>query len=137
MKGPKGSKERPKKVFGLCSFCTRTEAPLWRPGPEQYPSLCNACGMRWYRFNKKESSVQPFTQAALDSMARKVRRMPQAWYPDVCTECKGRQVRTSACAGGQLGNQSKTAASHRPLRAESRLNMGCCVCVFYKVSLAF
>lgn len=44
---PKGSKDAPRPLKqGLCSFCSETWSPMWRRGPEQYPRLCNACGMR-------------------------------------------------------------------------------------------
>jgi len=44
---PKGSQDAPRPLKqGLCSFCSETWSPMWRRGPEQYPRLCNACGMR-------------------------------------------------------------------------------------------
>ena len=33
----------------LCDHCGATESPQWRPGPEEKPQLCNACGTRYRR----------------------------------------------------------------------------------------
>jgi hypothetical protein len=88
-KGPKGSKA-PKETPGLCNFCHITSAPLWRTGTAEYPSLCNACGMRNYRFINKKSNVEPFTAAALARVHRLVRR----WLKHgilTCVACKSTQ----------------------------------------------
>jgi hypothetical protein len=53
--GPKKGKGVPSLPLkaGLCSFCRETHSPMWRKGPEQYPRLCNRCGMRYSR-NKND-----------------------------------------------------------------------------------
>jgi hypothetical protein len=53
--GPKKGKGVPSLPLktGLCSFCQETHSPMWRKGPEQYPRLCNRCGMRYSR-NKND-----------------------------------------------------------------------------------
>ncbi len=37
------------QVPGLCDFCGATSAPQWRKGTKQFPTLCNACGVRYKR----------------------------------------------------------------------------------------
>lgn len=45
--GARKTKGQPRPLKpGLCSFCGEIWSPMWRKGPEQYPRLCNACGMR-------------------------------------------------------------------------------------------
>eukprot|EP00242_Pyramimonas_sp_CCMP2087_P008831 CAMPEP_0198227360 /NCGR_PEP_ID=MMETSP1445-20131203/108945_1 /TAXON_ID=36898 /ORGANISM="Pyramimonas sp., Strain CCMP2087" /LENGTH=114 /DNA_ID=CAMNT_0043907391 /DNA_START=182 /DNA_END=522 /DNA_ORIENTATION=- len=31
----------------ICNHCARTDTPMWRKGPPEKPSLCNACGARY------------------------------------------------------------------------------------------
>lgn len=58
---------------GCCSFCFATESPMWRNGPEPYPRLCNACGMRYFRCMAKKPPQDPFSAKILANMLRKVR----------------------------------------------------------------
>ncbi|KAL9540814.1 hypothetical protein MBANPS3_009475 [Mucor bainieri] len=37
----------------VCSDCGTTSSPEWRKGPMGPKSLCNACGLRWAKKNKK------------------------------------------------------------------------------------
>lgn len=37
----------------VCSDCGTTSSPEWRKGPLGAKSLCNACGLRWAKKNKK------------------------------------------------------------------------------------
>ncbi|KAL9540910.1 hypothetical protein MBANPS3_009418 [Mucor bainieri] len=37
----------------LCTDCGTTSSPEWRKGPHGAKSLCNACGLRWAKKNKK------------------------------------------------------------------------------------
>lgn len=66
--------QQPPKA-GSCSFCHATVSPLWRNGPEQFPRLCNACGMRYYRCIAKTPPEDPFSAKILAGMAKKVRRL--------------------------------------------------------------
>ncbi|GER41130.1 GATA transcription factor [Striga asiatica] len=45
----------------ICQGCGRWSTPLWRKGPDGPQTLCNACGLREMRANKKnagESATQ-------------------------------------------------------------------------------
>lgn len=33
----------------FCHYCRATKTPMWRSGPDEYRSLCNACGLKWMR----------------------------------------------------------------------------------------
>lgn len=70
---PEQRRRHPK--HGMCSFCHETDSPLWRKGPEQYPHLCNRCGMRYFRYKKQDPPKDPFAQQIYDEIAlkRKVR----------------------------------------------------------------
>ncbi|KAI7905136.1 uncharacterized protein BX663DRAFT_541374 [Cokeromyces recurvatus] len=37
----------------ICTDCGTTEAPEWRRGPNGPKTLCNACGLRWSKIQKK------------------------------------------------------------------------------------
>ncbi|KAI8333120.1 hypothetical protein BC941DRAFT_435146 [Chlamydoabsidia padenii] len=50
--------DQPKKVYITmedyrCSDCGSTNSPEWRRGPLGPKTLCNACGLRWAKKNKK------------------------------------------------------------------------------------
>ncbi|SAM01086.1 hypothetical protein [Absidia glauca] len=52
------AKKRKKKVYVTmenyqCSDCGSTNSPEWRKGPLGPKTLCNACGLRWAKKNKK------------------------------------------------------------------------------------
>nr|DAD42206.1 TPA_asm: hypothetical protein HUJ06_000436 [Nelumbo nucifera] len=36
-----------------CAGCETTNTPLWRNGPKGFKSLCNACGLRYKKEEKK------------------------------------------------------------------------------------
>ncbi|KAH8832580.1 blue light receptor [Flagelloscypha sp. PMI_526] len=40
----------------VCTTCGRTDSPEWRKGPMGPKSLCNACGLRWSKQAKKNTS---------------------------------------------------------------------------------
>ncbi|KAJ1920463.1 white collar 2 type of transcription factor [Mycoemilia scoparia] len=49
----------------ICSDCRTRESPEWRKGPLGPKTLCNACGLRWAKKNKKpELSLQQQQQPA-------------------------------------------------------------------------
>ncbi|OBZ91144.1 Cutinase gene palindrome-binding protein [Choanephora cucurbitarum] len=49
--------KRRKKTKGsdeyVCADCGTTSSPEWRKGPQGPKTLCNACGLRWAKKNKK------------------------------------------------------------------------------------
>ncbi|KAI5675200.1 hypothetical protein M9H77_06150 [Catharanthus roseus] len=40
-----------------CDECGTGETPMWRKGPKGPQTLCNACGLRYIRFLKKEEEL--------------------------------------------------------------------------------
>lgn len=40
-----------------CVSCKTTDSPEWRKGPSGQKELCNACGLRWNRKQKKEATA--------------------------------------------------------------------------------
>lgn len=41
----------------VCTDCGTLDSPEWRKGPSGPKTLCNACGLRWAKKEKKKSSV--------------------------------------------------------------------------------
>ena len=39
----------------ICVQCGRTESPEWRRGPNGPKTLCNACGLRWAKTDRKDA----------------------------------------------------------------------------------
>ncbi|KAI9485870.1 MAG: MADB protein [Benjaminiella poitrasii] len=50
--GKKKRVEKPSETK-ICTDCGTTEAPEWRKGPNGPKTLCNACGLRWSKTQKK------------------------------------------------------------------------------------
>jgi len=50
-------KKKPKKSYAneqhVCVTCGRTDSPEWRKGPQGPKTLCNACGLRWAKLQRK------------------------------------------------------------------------------------
>jgi hypothetical protein len=48
----------------FCLQCGTTKSPEWRAGPEGHKTLCNACGLAYYKKNKKLSEEKKKLAAA-------------------------------------------------------------------------
>ncbi|PYH46727.1 GATA transcription factor LreB [Aspergillus saccharolyticus JOP 1030-1] len=50
-----GDADRRKRLKGeyMCTDCGTSDSPEWRKGPEGPKTLCNACGLRWAKREKK------------------------------------------------------------------------------------
>ncbi|KAK2073902.1 hypothetical protein P8C59_008145 [Phyllachora maydis] len=65
----------------VCTDCGTLESPEWRKGPSGPKTLCNACGLRWAKKEKKKSSVprrvylwiSPAQMASSDGMTVEVK----------------------------------------------------------------
>uniref|UniRef100_A0A7N0TJA2 GATA-type domain-containing protein n=1 Tax=Kalanchoe fedtschenkoi TaxID=63787 RepID=A0A7N0TJA2_KALFE len=56
---PKPKSKGPKVVPGrVCEFCGCTETPTWRRGPSGPNTLCNRCGLRYMRNQKKAKNAE-------------------------------------------------------------------------------
>ncbi|KKK14609.1 hypothetical protein ARAM_007682 [Aspergillus rambellii] len=51
--------ERRKRLKGeyMCTDCGTADSPEWRKGPEGPKTLCNACGLRWAKKEKKRQDA--------------------------------------------------------------------------------
>ncbi|PWY80677.1 hypothetical protein BO70DRAFT_362624 [Aspergillus heteromorphus CBS 117.55] len=51
--------DRRKRMKGeyMCTDCGTSDSPEWRKGPEGPKSLCNACGLRWAKKEKRRHDV--------------------------------------------------------------------------------
>lgn len=38
----------------VCERCLTKTTPQWRPGPNGQNTLCNACGLKWFRHEKSK-----------------------------------------------------------------------------------
>ncbi|KXN66976.1 hypothetical protein CONCODRAFT_80333 [Conidiobolus coronatus NRRL 28638] len=56
-------KKIPTKDHLPCTQCGTTEAPEWRKGPMGPKTLCNACGIRYFRDQSKQRSVSKVAKA--------------------------------------------------------------------------
>jgi DNA-directed RNA polymerase subunit RPC12/RpoP len=54
-----GTKEKKKKLKVaeeyVCADCGTLDSPEWRKGPKGPKTLCNACGLRWAKKEKKRA----------------------------------------------------------------------------------
>ncbi|KAG9801346.1 hypothetical protein KCU98_g23458, partial [Aureobasidium melanogenum] len=54
-----GTKEKKKKLKVaeeyVCADCGTLDSPEWRKGPKGPKTLCNACGLRWAKKEKKKA----------------------------------------------------------------------------------
>jgi len=62
-----GSKDKKKKLKVsdeyVCADCGTLDSPEWRKGPKGPKTLCNACGLRWAKKEKKVSGPLPSGQS--------------------------------------------------------------------------
>lgn len=61
-KDPDGRSDKKKKKVKLaeeyvCTDCGTLDSPEWRKGPSGAKTLCNACGLRWAKKEKKRQSI--------------------------------------------------------------------------------
>ena len=48
----------------VCTDCGTLDSPEWRRGPQGPKTLCNACGLRWAKKEKKQSKQQMFAHGS-------------------------------------------------------------------------
>ncbi|RMZ89012.1 hypothetical protein DV736_g3763, partial [Chaetothyriales sp. CBS 134916] len=62
---------KPKKVKGadefVCTDCGTLDSPEWRRGPNGPKTLCNACGLRWAKKEKKKTGSEEGPKSATNS----------------------------------------------------------------------
>ncbi|KJZ77375.1 Cutinase palindrome-binding protein [Hirsutella minnesotensis 3608] len=49
----------------VCTDCGTLDSPEWRKGPNGPKTLCNACGLRWAKKEKKRNNANPSQQAPM------------------------------------------------------------------------
>lgn len=50
----------------VCSECYAVESPEWRKGPKGPKTLCNACGLRWAKKSRKDSTSTPKSKTKVE-----------------------------------------------------------------------
>lgn len=50
----------------VCTECYAVESPEWRKGPKGPKTLCNACGLRWAKKSRKDSTSTPKSKVEKD-----------------------------------------------------------------------
>lgn len=64
--------KRPKKVKSadeyVCTDCGTLDSPEWRKGPNGPKTLCNACGLRWAKKEKKVSKNEGDTPGPVSGL---------------------------------------------------------------------
>jgi len=60
-KDSRGDKKKKLKVADeyVCTDCGTLDSPEWRKGPSGPKTLCNACGLRWAKKEKKRTNSTP------------------------------------------------------------------------------
>jgi len=60
----------------ICGTCKTTDTPLWRKGPSGTKTLCNACGIRWIRSQRrsKRKPDAPYTEKNIQKKEKKLKK---------------------------------------------------------------
>ncbi|KAK3683037.1 white collar 2 type of transcription factor, partial [Vermiconidia calcicola] len=67
--GPKKDKKKQKLADEyVCADCGTLDSPEWRKGPKGPKTLCNACGLRWAKKEKKRSGDDGKTNSPISAM---------------------------------------------------------------------
>ena len=67
--GPKKDKKKQKVADEyVCADCGTLDSPEWRKGPKGPKTLCNACGLRWAKKEKKRSGDDGKTSSPVGGM---------------------------------------------------------------------
>ena len=67
--GPKKDKKKQKLADEfVCADCGTLDSPEWRKGPKGPKTLCNACGLRWAKKEKKRSGDDSKTESPMGAM---------------------------------------------------------------------
>lgn len=104
-----GKKERKKlKVADeyVCADCGTLDSPEWRKGPKGPKTLCNACGLRWAKKEKKRSgddgkSTSPVQTAGLTASGER----PSLNHMGSSMSSSGRTGQTPGSAGASTVQQ--------------------------------
>ncbi|KAL6340979.1 hypothetical protein AAG906_032091 [Vitis piasezkii] len=48
--------------------CGATKTPMWRRGPQGASTLCNACGLKYWRRQRKEGEARPYLLPDLNEL---------------------------------------------------------------------
>lgn len=64
-----------------CTNCKiiilQTSSPYWRKGPDGKRTLCNACGLRWSRYQKKSKTALNYVPARIRKTKSSPDRKPK------------------------------------------------------------
>lgn len=75
--GPKKDKKKQKVADEyVCADCGTLDSPEWRKGPKGPKTLCNACGLRWAKKEKKRSGDDGKNSSPSTTLQSPVNTMP-------------------------------------------------------------
>ncbi|KAJ2535361.1 hypothetical protein EV175_006924, partial [Coemansia sp. RSA 1933] len=97
---------RPRNT-SLCHECITTVSSVWRSGPEGPRTLCNACGLRYYKQNQRR---------ALEAKRRELRQGGDSSASQI-TEVdgsKGKKPEDDSSSGRAIASVRRGAGSSRP-----------------------
>ncbi|KAJ1662622.1 hypothetical protein IW140_005714 [Coemansia sp. RSA 1813] len=95
---------RPRNT-SLCHECITTVSSVWRSGPEGPRTLCNACGLRYYKQNQRR---------ALEAKRRELRQATDSsasLNPEDDSVAEQRAAEGSSSAGRNIADAHRTDAS--------------------------
>ncbi|KAK3700025.1 glutamate--cysteine ligase [Vermiconidia calcicola] len=55
-----------------CPNCHRTDSPEWRRGPDGARKICNACGLQYVKFTRKQTTTSETAEAGNSSLRQQV-----------------------------------------------------------------
>lgn len=115
-----------------CVSCKTTDSPEWRKGPSGQKELCNACGLRWNRKQKKEATVAlsagtelaPKTNREQDFAASESRKAASDNTDSTpgTSRPNGRDRGERGKLGGRAGSVASTARSKSLSPSPSKTN---------------
>ncbi|KAF7728566.1 Histone-Lysine N-Methyltransferase ash1l [Apophysomyces ossiformis] len=110
---------------GCCSLCNATSTSLWRKGPAGPRTLCNACGLRWAKWQQESGTMTTTTSSrALSSPTKTVTsdKTKEAMAADLGQQLlRNRKVFLKAGMYAALHKSVATATTSRPRKAAAAM----------------
>ena len=79
------------KRSGPCDHCAATESPMWRKGPLESPTLCNACGAR-FLVKKTLEGYMPKARGGVPGPPAAAGPPAAPWNPQGCPRVSSSKI---------------------------------------------